>query len=140
MIKLIQDWQKCNQKGHFESWSLIASWNLFYDKSCIFFKRMSNLKLKSGISKLFVLFTGYWPKMENLKFWLWLVNLELEKLSLPNWSLSIWQLSTRSGSCHFDRVSNDEFSVKFWIFGIVMFLTAVEFWNLGYLQGIIKVL
>ena len=37
---------------------------------------------------------GYWPKMENLKFWLWLVNLELEKLSLPNWSLSIWQLST----------------------------------------------
>ena len=43
---------------------------------------------------LFVLLTGYWPKMENLKFWLWLVNLELEKLSLPNWSLSIWQLST----------------------------------------------
>ena len=50
--------------------------------------------INATVFTLFVLLTGYWPKMENLKFWLWLVNLELEKLSLPNWSLSIWQLST----------------------------------------------
>ena len=27
----------------------------------------------------------------------------------------------RSGSCHFNRASNDKFSVEFWIFGIVIF-------------------
>ena len=27
----------------------------------------------------------------------------------------------RCGSCHFDRASNDEFSVEFWIFVIVAF-------------------
>ena len=26
-----------------------------------------------------------------------------------------------SGSCHFDRASNDKFSVEYWIFGIVIF-------------------
>ena len=26
-----------------------------------------------------------------------------------------------SGSCHFDRASNDKFSLEFWIFGIVIF-------------------
>ena len=40
-----------------------------------------------------------------------------------------------SGSCHFNRASNDKFSVEFWIFVIVMFLTTADFWNLGHLQG-----
>ena len=29
-------------------------------------------------------------------------------------------LNSRSGSCHFDRASNNKFSVKFLIFGIIM--------------------
>ena len=38
-----------------------------------------------------------------------------------------------SGSCHFDRASNDKFSVEFWVFVIFMFLTTTELWNLGHL-------
>ena len=40
-----------------------------------------------------------------------------------------------SGSCHFDRVSNDEFSVEYFL---LCFLTMAEFWNLGQLRGIIR--
>ena len=36
--KIVQDSQKCSQKGHFESWAPIGSWNLFCNKSCIFSK------------------------------------------------------------------------------------------------------
>ena len=36
-------------------------------------------------------------------------------------------LNSRLGSCHFDRASNDKFSVKFWIFAIVMFSTVTKF-------------
>ena len=35
-----------------------------------------------------------------------------------------------SGSCHFDRASNNKFGVEFWMFVFVMFL--------GHLQGIIR--
>ena len=36
-----------------------------------------------------------------------------------------------SGSCHFDRLSNDEFSVKFWRFVIIMFFNCGWVWKLG---------
>ena len=35
---ILQDLQKCRQKWHFESLAPIGSWNLSYDKSCIFSK------------------------------------------------------------------------------------------------------
>ena len=35
---MVQNSQKCIQKGHFESWAPIGSWNLFYDKRCVFSK------------------------------------------------------------------------------------------------------
>ena len=38
--KIVQDSQKCSQKGHFESWAPIGSWNLSYNKSCIFSKEL----------------------------------------------------------------------------------------------------
>ena len=40
-----------------------------------------------------------------------------------------------SGSCHLDRASNIEIGVECQIFVIVIFLTAVEFKNLGHIQG-----
>ena len=36
-----------------------------------------------------------------------------------------------SGSCHFNRASNDEFSVKFWIFVIVMFFNRGQVLKFG---------
>ena len=38
---ILQDSQKCRQKGQFESWAPIGSWNLSYDKSCIFSKELT---------------------------------------------------------------------------------------------------
>ena len=40
----------------------------------------------------------------------------------------------RSGSCYFDRVSNDEFSVEFWIFGIVIFFNSGRVLRFGALS------
>ena len=45
-----------------------------------------------------------------------------------------------SGSCHLDRASNVEIGVERQIFVIVFFfLTSAEFYNLGHIQGIIRV-
>ena len=45
-----------------------------------------------------------------------------------------------SGSCHLDRASNVEIGVECQIFVIVIFfLTVAEFYNLGHIQGIIRV-
>ena len=44
-----------------------------------------------------------------------------------------------SGSCHLDRASNVEIGVECQMFVIAIFLTAVEFYNLGHIQGIIRV-
>ena len=44
-----------------------------------------------------------------------------------------------SGSCHLDRVLNVEVGVGCQIFVIVTFFTAAEFYNLGPIQGIIRV-
>ena len=44
-----------------------------------------------------------------------------------------------SGSCHLDRASNVEIGVECEIFVIFTFLTAPEFYNLGHIQGIIRV-
>ena len=65
MIKLLQDWQKCNPKGHFESWPLIASWNLFYDKSCIFSKELT--WHRSPLAK----FGGNWSKIGFKSLFQW---------------------------------------------------------------------
>ena len=65
MIKLLQDWQKCNRKGHFESWPLIASWNLFYDKSCIFSKELT--WHRSPLAK----FGGNWSKIGFKSLFQW---------------------------------------------------------------------
>ena len=45
-----------------------------------------------------------------------------------------------SGACHLDRVLNVEIGVECQIFVIVTFLTAAEFYNLGHIQGIIRML
>ena len=42
------------------------------------------------------------------------------------------------GSCHLDRASNVKIGVECQIFVIVI-LTAAEFYNLGHIQGIIRV-
>ena len=44
-----------------------------------------------------------------------------------------------SGSCHLDRASNVEIGVKCQIFVIVIFFKCSEFYNLGHIQGIIRV-
>ena len=44
-----------------------------------------------------------------------------------------------SGSCHLDRALNVQIGVECQIFVIVKFLTAVEFYNFGHIQGIIRV-
>ena len=44
-----------------------------------------------------------------------------------------------SGSCHLDRASNVEIGVECQIFVIVIFSTAAKSYNLGYIQGIIRV-
>ena len=44
-----------------------------------------------------------------------------------------------SGSCHLDRALNDEIGVECEIFIIVIFLPAVEFYNLEHIQGIMRV-
>ena len=44
-----------------------------------------------------------------------------------------------SGSCHLNRALNVEIGVEFQIFIIVTFLTTAEFYNLGHIQGIIRV-
>ena len=45
-----------------------------------------------------------------------------------------------SGSCHLDRASNVEIGVECQIFVIVIFfLTAAKFYNMGHIQGIIRV-
>lgn len=41
LIKLLQSSQKYSQKGHFESWAPIGSWNPLYGKSCIFSKGLT---------------------------------------------------------------------------------------------------
>ena len=45
-----------------------------------------------------------------------------------------------SGSCHLDRASNVEIGVKYQIFVIIIFFfTLDELYNLGHIQGIIRV-
>ena len=44
-----------------------------------------------------------------------------------------------SGSCHLDRALNFEIGVECQIFVIVIFLTGAKFYNLGHIQGIIRV-
>ena len=45
-----------------------------------------------------------------------------------------------SGSCHLDRALNVKIGVECQIFVIVIFfLTAAKFYNLGHIQGIIRV-
>ena len=45
-----------------------------------------------------------------------------------------------SGSCHLGRVSNVKIGVKCQTFVVLyFFLTAAEFYNLGHIQGIIRV-
>ena len=44
-----------------------------------------------------------------------------------------------SGSCHLDRALNVKIGVECQIFVIIIFLTAVEFYNLGHIQGITRV-
>ena len=46
---------------------------------------------------------------------------------------SVSQVQLMCESCHIARMSNDKFSVEFWIFVIVMFLATAKFWNLGHL-------
>ena len=43
-----------------------------------------------------------------------------------------------SGSCHLDWASNVKIGVECQIFVIVIFLTVAEFYNLGHIQGIIR--
>ena len=44
-----------------------------------------------------------------------------------------------SGSCHLDRALDAEIGVECQIFLLLSFLTAAEFYNLGHIQGIIRV-
>ena len=44
-----------------------------------------------------------------------------------------------SGSCHLDRMSNLKIGVECQKFAIVIFLATVKFYNLGHIQGIIRV-
>ena len=44
-----------------------------------------------------------------------------------------------SDSCHLDMALNVEIGVECQIFVIVTFLNAIEFYNLGHIQGIIRV-
>ena len=44
-----------------------------------------------------------------------------------------------SASCPLDRASNVKIGFECQIFVIVIFLTAAEFYNLGHIQGIIRV-
>jgi hypothetical protein len=43
-----------------------------------------------------------------------------------------------SGSCHLDRALNVVIDVECQIYVIVVFLTVAEFYNLGHIQGIIR--
>ena len=49
-----------------------------------------------------------------------------------------WWIKFMSGSCHLDRASNVEIGVECQIFAIVIFFNC-RFYNLGYIQGIIRV-
>jgi hypothetical protein len=53
-------------------------------------------------------------------------------------TLLLKQICFVSGSCHFDRLSNVEIGVECQIF-IIFFSTGTEFYNLGHIQGFIKV-
>ena len=44
-----------------------------------------------------------------------------------------------SGSCHLEGELNVKIGVECQIFVTIIFLTAVEFYNLGHIQGIIRV-
>ena len=44
-----------------------------------------------------------------------------------------------SGSWHLDKMLNVEIGVECQMFVIAIFLTAVEFYNLGHIEGIIRV-
>ena len=44
-----------------------------------------------------------------------------------------------SGSCHLERVSNVEIGLNVKYLLLLSFLTAVEFYNLGHILGIIRV-
>ena len=48
--------------------------------------------------------------------------------------LELW-----SGSCHLDKASNVKIGVECQIFVIAIFLTVAEVYNLGHIQGIIRV-
>ena len=53
--------------------------------------------------------------------------------------IHIWHSFLLSGSCHLDIALIVEIGVECQILVIVIFLTAAEFYNLGHIQGIIRV-
>ena len=63
-------------------------------------------------------------------------NSSLENMTKRLKSMTI---NLMSSSCHLDRSLNVEICDKCQIFVIVIFLTADEFYNLGHIQGIIRV-